>query len=72
MNLLAKVFTVERQSSVLKGHVCFAQISVEDADEPPVFVSPSYTFEVEENAPEGTVVGRVHAQDTDMAHNLVR
>ncbi|CAB1413548.1 unnamed protein product [Pleuronectes platessa] len=48
------------------------KISVEDADEPPVFVAPSYTFEVEENAPEGTVVGRVHAKDTDLANNPVR
>uniref|UniRef100_A0A8C6UNL8 Cadherin 11, type 2, OB-cadherin (osteoblast) n=1 Tax=Neogobius melanostomus TaxID=47308 RepID=A0A8C6UNL8_9GOBI len=48
------------------------KISVEDADEPPVFVAPSYTFEVEENAPEGTVVGRVHAKDTDVANNPVR
>uniref|UniRef100_A0A3B3ZWN7 Cadherin domain-containing protein n=1 Tax=Periophthalmus magnuspinnatus TaxID=409849 RepID=A0A3B3ZWN7_9GOBI len=48
------------------------KISVEDEDEPPVFVAPSYTFEVEENAPEGTVVGRVHAKDTDVANNPVR
>uniref|UniRef100_A0AAQ4RLG7 Cadherin domain-containing protein n=1 Tax=Gasterosteus aculeatus aculeatus TaxID=481459 RepID=A0AAQ4RLG7_GASAC len=48
------------------------KISVEDADEPPVFVAASYTFEVEENAPEGTAVGRVHAKDTDVANNPVR
>uniref|UniRef100_A0A672ID35 Cadherin domain-containing protein n=1 Tax=Salarias fasciatus TaxID=181472 RepID=A0A672ID35_SALFA len=48
------------------------KISVEDADEPPVFVAPSYTFEVEENAPPGAVVGRVHAKDTDVANNPVR
>lgn len=48
------------------------KISVEDADEPPAFVAPSYTFEVEENAPEGTSVGRVHAKDTDVANNPVR
>ncbi|XP_071335991.1 cadherin-11 [Trachinotus anak] len=48
------------------------KISVEDADEPPVFVAPSYTFEVEENAPAGTLVGRVHAKDTDVANNPVR
>lgn len=51
--------------------ICF-QISVENADEPPVFIAPSYTFEVEENAPEGTMVGRVHAKDTDSANNPVR
>uniref|UniRef100_A0A8C6LIH7 Cadherin 11, type 2, OB-cadherin (osteoblast) n=1 Tax=Nothobranchius furzeri TaxID=105023 RepID=A0A8C6LIH7_NOTFU len=43
-----------------------------DADEPPVFVAPSYTFEVEENVPQGTPVGRVHAKDTDVANNPVR
>ncbi|CAG00324.1 unnamed protein product, partial [Tetraodon nigroviridis] len=48
------------------------KISVEDADEPPVFIAPSYTFEVEENAPPGTVVGRVHAKDTDIAVNPIR
>uniref|UniRef100_A0A669F547 Cadherin 11, type 2, OB-cadherin (osteoblast) n=1 Tax=Oreochromis niloticus TaxID=8128 RepID=A0A669F547_ORENI len=48
------------------------KISVEDADEPPVFIAPSYTFEVEENAPPGTQVGRVHAKDTDVANNPVR
>uniref|UniRef100_A0A1A8SN03 Cadherin 11, osteoblast n=1 Tax=Nothobranchius rachovii TaxID=451742 RepID=A0A1A8SN03_9TELE len=48
------------------------KISVEDADEPPVFVAPSYTFEVEENVPQGTPVGRVHAKDTDVANNPVR
>lgn len=45
---------------------------MEDADEPPVFVAPSYTFEVEENAPAGTQVGRVHAKDTDIDNNPVR
>lgn len=48
------------------------QVSVENADEPPVFIAPAYTFEVEENAPEGTMVGRVHAKDTDSANNPVR
>uniref|UniRef100_A0A8C5BH85 Cadherin domain-containing protein n=1 Tax=Gadus morhua TaxID=8049 RepID=A0A8C5BH85_GADMO len=48
------------------------KIMVEDADEPPVFVAPSYNFEVEENAPAGTQVGRVHAKDTDVANNPVR
>lgn len=37
-----------------------------------MFIAPSYTFEVEENAPEGTMVGRVHAKDTDSANNPVR
>ncbi|KAG7248515.1 hypothetical protein CRUP_031995, partial [Coryphaenoides rupestris] len=45
---------------------------VEDADEPPVFIVSSYSFDVEENAPAGTQVGRVHAKDTDVANNVVR
>ncbi|TTO47447.1 Cadherin-11 [Bagarius yarrelli] len=48
------------------------KISVEDADEPPTFMAPGYSFEVEENAPGGTVVGRVHAKDTDLANNPIR
>ncbi|XP_036390881.1 cadherin-11-like isoform X1 [Megalops cyprinoides] len=48
------------------------KIMVEDADEPPTFTAPSYTFEVEENAPDGTVVGRVHAKDTDLTNSPVR
>ncbi|KAK2819953.1 hypothetical protein Q7C36_021599 [Tachysurus vachellii] len=48
------------------------KISVEDADEPPTFMAPGYSFEVEENAPGGTVVGRVHAKDTDIANNPIR
>ncbi|XP_048886698.1 cadherin-11 [Brienomyrus brachyistius] len=48
------------------------KIAVLDADEPPFFSSASYTFEVEENAPDGTVVGQVHAKDTDTANNPVR
>ncbi|XP_067104825.1 cadherin-11 [Osmerus mordax] len=48
------------------------KVMVEDADEPPVFMAPNYSFEVEENAPEGTAVGRVHAKDTDVANNPVR
>lgn len=48
------------------------KISVEDADEPPAFMTPGYSFEVEENAPGGTVVGRVHAKDTDIANSPIR
>ncbi|XP_046696474.1 cadherin-11 [Silurus meridionalis] len=48
------------------------KISVEDADEPPTFMASVYSFEVEENAPGGTVVGRVHAKDTDMANSPIR
>uniref|UniRef100_A0A4W5NEJ3 Cadherin 11, type 2, OB-cadherin (osteoblast) n=1 Tax=Hucho hucho TaxID=62062 RepID=A0A4W5NEJ3_9TELE len=48
------------------------KVMVEDADEPPAFMATSYSFEVEENAPDRTVVGRVHAKDTDVANNPVR
>ncbi|MFT7810469.1 cadherin-11-like [Arapaima gigas] len=48
------------------------KIMVEDEDEPPTFTSPMYSFEVEENAPQGTAVGQVHARDTDIANNPVR
>ena len=48
------------------------KVMVEDADEPPAFMATSYSFEVEENARDGTVVGRVHAKDTDVANNPVR
>ncbi|XP_051562720.1 cadherin-11-like isoform X2 [Myxocyprinus asiaticus] len=48
------------------------KIAVEDADEPPNFMAPSYNFEVEENTPDGTLVGRVHAKDTDIANSPVR
>ncbi|XP_035275884.1 cadherin-11 [Anguilla anguilla] len=48
------------------------RIAVEDADEPPAFTAPSYGFEVEENAPDGTSVGRVHAKDTDVANSPIR
>ncbi|XP_051986204.1 cadherin-11-like [Xyrauchen texanus] len=48
------------------------KIAVEDADEPPNFMAPSYNFEVEENSPDGTLVGRVHAKDTDIANSPIR
>ncbi|KPP75716.1 cadherin-11-like [Scleropages formosus] len=48
------------------------KVMVEDVDEPPAFTSPMYSFEVEENAPPGIVVGRVHAKDTDIANNPTR
>ncbi|XP_006008414.1 cadherin-11 [Latimeria chalumnae] len=47
------------------------KIAVEDADEPPVFLSPSYTLEVYENAAAGTVVGRIHAKDPDAANSPI-
>ncbi|XP_048828019.1 cadherin-11-like isoform X1 [Brienomyrus brachyistius] len=48
------------------------KVTVEDEDEPPVFTASGYNFEVEENAPEETIVGRVHAKDTDMANKPIR
>lgn len=75
MRLSKRVSSRTRIQSGISTNVCVFvcfQISVENADEPPVFIAPSYTFEVEENAPEGTMVGRVHAKDTDSANNPVR
>ncbi|XP_044516546.1 cadherin-11 isoform X4 [Gracilinanus agilis] len=48
------------------------KISVEDADEPPMFLAPSYIHEVQENAAAGTIVGRVHAKDPDAAGSPIR
>lgn len=48
------------------------KISVEDADEPPVFLAPSYILEVEENAGPGAPVGRVHAKDPDAKNSPIR
>ncbi|XP_063801467.1 cadherin-11 [Pseudophryne corroboree] len=48
------------------------KISIEDADEPPIFLEPSYTLEVDENAPPDTRVGRVHARDPDAAGTAIR
>ncbi|KAL8194804.1 UNVERIFIED_CONTAM: Cadherin-11 [Gekko kuhli] len=48
------------------------KINVEDADEPPVFLAPSYILEVEENAGPGALVGRVHAKDPDAKNSPIR
>uniref|UniRef100_A0A6I8RK16 Cadherin 11 n=1 Tax=Xenopus tropicalis TaxID=8364 RepID=A0A6I8RK16_XENTR len=48
------------------------KISVEDFDEPPIFLEHIYIFEVYENAPSDTVVGRVHAKDPDAANSPIR
>ncbi|XP_043937752.1 cadherin-11 [Protopterus annectens] len=45
------------------------KIAVDDADEPPVFILPSYMLEVMENGKNGTIVGRVHAKDPDAANS---
>ncbi|XP_069073207.1 cadherin-11 [Pleurodeles waltl] len=48
------------------------KVAVEDFDEAPMFLEPSYTLEVDENAAEGTYVGRVHAKDPDAANSPIR
>lgn len=48
------------------------KVTVEDADEPPVFSKPMYLLEVNENAPINTVIGTVTARDPDSSTSLVR
>ncbi|XP_054626519.1 cadherin-8 isoform X1 [Dunckerocampus dactyliophorus] len=48
------------------------KITVEDADEPPVFTKPVYMLEVNENAPINTVIGTVSARDPDASGSQVR
>ena len=38
-------------------------------DNPPVFASPTYNFQLDENSPSGSFVGRVMASDPDMGVN---
>ncbi|KAI2662492.1 Cadherin-8 [Labeo rohita] len=48
------------------------KITVEDADEPPIFTKPTYLFDVHENAAINTVIGAVAARDQDASHSQVR
>uniref|UniRef100_A0A8C5PCS3 Cadherin 11 n=1 Tax=Leptobrachium leishanense TaxID=445787 RepID=A0A8C5PCS3_9ANUR len=48
------------------------KVSVEDADEPPIFMEPGYVLEVFENESADAVVGRVHARDPDAANSPIR
>ncbi|XP_008832467.1 cadherin-8 isoform X1 [Nannospalax galili] len=48
------------------------KIVVEDADEPPVFSSPTYLLEVHENAALNSVIGQVTARDPDVTSSPVR
>nr|XP_057945664.1 cadherin-8 isoform X2 [Doryrhamphus excisus] len=48
------------------------KITVEDADEPPVFTKPVYMLEVNENAPINTAIGTVSARDPDASGSQVR
>uniref|UniRef100_A0A286XPY4 Cadherin 8 n=1 Tax=Cavia porcellus TaxID=10141 RepID=A0A286XPY4_CAVPO len=48
------------------------KIVVEDADEPPVFSSPTYLLEVHENAALNSVIGQVTARDPDVTASPIR
>ncbi|KAM5295747.1 cadherin-8 isoform 1-T2 [Glossophaga mutica] len=48
------------------------KIVVEDADEPPVFSSPTYLLEVHENAALNSVIGQVTARDPDVTSSPIR
>ncbi|XP_067393582.1 cadherin-19 [Emydura macquarii macquarii] len=48
------------------------KISVEDADEPPVFTSQDYVMEITEEAMNGSSVGAVTARDPDNANSPIR
>ncbi|NXH84443.1 CADH8 protein, partial [Edolisoma coerulescens] len=48
------------------------KIVVEDADEPPVFSSPTYLLEVHENAALNSVLGQVTAHDPDASSSPIR
>ncbi|CAI5782149.1 cadherin-8 isoform X1 [Podarcis lilfordi] len=48
------------------------KIVIEDADEPPIFSSPSYLLEVHENAAINSVIGQVTAHDPDVSSSSIR
>ncbi|MEE6499856.1 hypothetical protein FKM82_003612 [Ascaphus truei] len=48
------------------------KVTVEDADEPPVFSSPTYLLEVHENAGINGVIGQVTARDPDVSSSPIR
>ncbi|XP_072902518.1 cadherin-7-like isoform X3 [Hemitrygon akajei] len=48
------------------------KINVLDVDEAPLFLSPTYTFWVQENQEPGAFVGEVTARDPDAANNSIR
>ncbi|XP_033841531.1 cadherin-20-like [Periophthalmus magnuspinnatus] len=52
--------------------VTIVHVSIEDADEPPVFQLDSYLLEIREDADVGTVIRTVQARDPDAANNTVR
>ncbi|KAJ8267949.1 hypothetical protein COCON_G00131210 [Conger conger] len=48
------------------------KVSVQDVDEPPVFSSSVYVFEVQEDTPMGSLIGVVSAWDPDVNSHRVR
>ncbi|XP_035490724.2 cadherin-12-like [Scophthalmus maximus] len=48
------------------------KVSVLDMEEPPVFTKPSYSMEVYEDTPPGTIIGSVTAHDLDASSSAVR
>lgn len=52
--------------------ITIVQISVVDADEPPVFTLESYVMEIAEGAVSGSLVGIVSARDLDNDDSPVR
>ncbi|XP_034557952.1 cadherin-12-like [Notolabrus celidotus] len=54
-----------RDSAIVK-------VNVVDIDEPPVFTKPSFSLEVYEDTPPGTIIGSVTAHDLDASSSAVR
>ncbi|KAG8571952.1 hypothetical protein GDO81_011843 [Engystomops pustulosus] len=48
------------------------KITIEDADEPPIFGRPSYMFKVHEDIEVGTIIGTVMARDPDTISSPIR
>ncbi|XP_051878796.1 cadherin-7-like [Pristis pectinata] len=48
------------------------KVNVLDVNEAPLFLSPTYTFRVQENREPGAFVGEVTARDPDAANNSIR
>ncbi|KAG7525067.1 hypothetical protein JOB18_021562 [Solea senegalensis] len=48
------------------------KVSVLDMEEPPVFTKPSYSMDVYEDTPPGTIIGSVTAHDLDVSSSAVR
>ncbi|KAG9479402.1 hypothetical protein GDO78_012857, partial [Eleutherodactylus coqui] len=77
----AYTFKVEASNAYLDHHfnsvgpfkdTATVKINVLDVDEPPMFSKPSYTMEVYEDTPVGTIIGAVTAQDLDIGSSPVR